>query len=86
MSVFKKVVFLSVIWIIYLVLYKIFYPISTIDVVNYQLTNSPVSSSSIQLQQIFWDWAFIFPTVISVKLFTLEIKKYIKKVKEQLNK
>jgi len=86
MSVFRKVVFLSVIWITYFILYKIFYPISTIDVVNYQLTNSPVSSSSIQLQQIFWDWAFIFPTVISVKLFTLEIKKYIKKVKEQLNK
>ena len=86
MSVFRKVVFLSVIWITYFILYKIFYPISTIDAVNFQFTNSPVSSSSIQLQQIFWDWAFIFPTVISVKLFTLEIKKYIKKVKEQLNK
>jgi len=86
MSIFKKVVFLSVIWISYFVLFKLFYPISTIDAVNYQFTNSPVSSSSLPLQQIFWNWSYLFPTVLSIKLFTKEIKKYIKHVKEHLSK
>jgi len=86
MRVFKKIVILFMIWIIYYVLYKLCYPISTIQAVNYQLTNSPVSSSSLSLQQILWDGAFIIPALLSIQLFIKEIKHTIKNVKEKLSK
>jgi hypothetical protein len=48
----SKIVQSAFIWVICFILYKIFYPITTLHTTLNQFTNSPISTSGLELQQL----------------------------------
>jgi len=79
-----KIVKSAFIWVICFVSYKIFYPITTIDVTLNQFSNSPISTSGLELQQLLWYLAWFIPCVLTILIYKSDIKKLIKKIRSYL--
>jgi hypothetical protein len=77
----SKIVQSAFIWVICFILYKIFYPITTLHTTLNQFTNSPISTSGLELQQLVWYLAWFIPIVITILIYKSDIKKLIKKIR-----
>jgi len=78
----KKIGSAFTVWVVYFIFYKVFYPVTTIEAVTYQFTNSQASTSALHLQQLAWNLMIIIPLVITIFIFKYEIKKLGAMLKE----